>query len=604
MVAIDAIKRYEKTIFLVLIIFLLVQSLFGSFYISPTADELKHITRGYVYLKTGDQRFNIGHPILINSLNAIPLLFVKGINLPLAHDTWKNNRLIEFSQIFFFHSGNDLERIFSLARIPTFILSIILGIFVYLWAKKLYGIPSGLFALFLYALSVNIVAYSSLTLNDLGATLFIFLNIYTIWLFYKKPSFKNLLLSGFVFGLALMSKYYALHFIPTVIILLFIAYYKNKKKVMFYRFSKGVKTNKTLNMLLMIILFFFISWLTLNIGYKFDGTFKSIEYNIMHDPGIDKSIYTGLIEKSASYIPLGDKENSLKVVKYATTHLPVMLPYHYVKGILVSTEITLERSNKQFYFFEKIYPKPPRYYYFVMFFLKTQIPILIFLLLTIIFYKRIKKNYIDDYFLIIPIVVFSILFSINPIANGFRHFLPIFPFLFVFVSKLPNVKIKNRNALNFILIVLMLWYAITPIRIFPYYIPYYNEFIGMDNGYKVSINVDVDLGQDLKSLKKFLDEKEIKHIGLSYYGQVYPEYYNISYTYLPSLGTNKYKGIDTPLNEIENCTPYNGIVAISIGDLKQPFYFKNESCFEWLSGLQPIYRVGYTIYIFNVTSTK
>ncbi|MDP3766290.1 MAG: glycosyltransferase family 39 protein [Nanoarchaeota archaeon] len=593
------IKENEIFIVLFLLFILTLQNVLSSYYLSPTADELKHLTRGYVYLKTGDQRFNTVHPLLINSLNAVPLLFVKDINLPSQPELLKSNNVIEFAREFFFHSGNDLERMFSLARITTFMLSIILGIFVYLWAKKLYGALSGLFALFLYVTSPNIVAYSGLVTNDIGSALFIFLSMYTLWLFYKNPLFKNLLLSGFVFGLALMSKYYALHFIPAVIILLLIVYYSNKNKIIFYKF-KNAKISNLLNILLMIFIFFFASWLTLNIGYKFDGTFRSIEYNVMNDVGVDKAMYSSIIEKSASYIPIADKETSLKSVKYVTSNVPIMFPYHYVKGVLVLTDITLERSNKQFYFFGKTFQKVPRYYYLIMFFLKVQIPMLIFLILTIIFYRKIKKDYIDDLFLIVPALIFSILFSISPVANGFRHFLPVLPLLTVFVSKSTNLKIKNQKLLDYAFIILILWFLIIPIKIFPYYIPYYNEFIGMDNGYKVSIHVDVDWGQDLKLLKRFMDDKGIKHIGLSYFGQVYPEYYNISYTYLPSIVTH----INMSSNDVEDCTPIKGVVAISIANLEQPFLFKDEGCFEWLKGLEPIYRVGYTIYIFNVSQIK
>ena len=599
----EIIKKNEKLIVFIMLLALTLQSVFSSFYISPTADELKHITRGYIYLKTGDQRFNNVHPLFINSLNAMPLLFVSGINLPLDHASWRENNVIDFSWQFFFHSGNDLEKIFSLSRIVTFILSIVLGILVYLWARKLYGVVSGLFALLLYSFSINIIAYSTLVTNDVGATLFIFFSFFMVWVFYKKPSLKNLLLSGFVFGLALMSKYYALHFVPAMVILLCIAYFKGRPKLSFFDF-KNERKKTFANVVFILILFFFASWATLNLGYKFEGTFRSIDYNIAHDPGLDKNIYLNIVEKSASMLPF-EKEESLKIVNYFTSNVPTMVPYHYLKGMLFSADVTLERSSKQFYFFEKVFDNPPKYYYIVMFFLKTQIPLLIFLFLTLLFYKKIAKNgIIDDCFLIIPIAIFALLFSLSPVANGFRHFLPIFPFLFVFVSKLPNAAIKNKKRLNYAILALIIWYALASLITFPFYLPYYNEFVGMNNGYKVSINVDVDWGQDLKLLKNYMDKNKINKISFSYFGQVYPEYYNISYNYLPSIGTFRYKGIDSPLNDIEDCRPVKGLVAISVADLKQPFLFKNQSCFEWLQNLTPIDRVGYSIYIYNITKIK
>ena len=594
--------KNEKLIIIILLSILALQNILSSFYLSPTADELKHITRGYVYLRTGDQRFNNVHPLLINSMNALPLFFLD-LNLPIEHKSWTDNNVIDFAFQFFFHSGNDLEKIFSLSRITTFILSIVLGILVYLWARKLYGVVSGLFALLLYSFSINIIAYSALVTNDIGATLFIFFSFFMVWIFYKNPSLKNLLLSGFVFGLALMSKYYSLHFVPAIVILLCIAYFKGRPKLSFFDF-KNERKKTFANVVLILVLFFFASWATLNLGYKFEGTFRSIEYNIANDPGLDKNLYSNMVGKAASLIPL-KRERSVKAVEFFTSNVPTMVPYHYLKGMLFSADVTLERSSKQFYFFEKVFDKPPKYYYIVMFFLKTQIPLLIFLFLTLLFYKKIaKKGMTDDYFLIIPIAIFVLLFSLSPVANGFRHFLPIFPFLFVFVSKLPNAAVKNKKRLNYAILALIIWYALASLIVFPFYLPYYNEFVGMNNGYKVSINVDVDWGQDLKLLKNYMDENNIDKISFSYFGQVYPEYYNISYNYLPSIGTFRYKGVNSPLNDIEDCRPVKGLVAISIANLKQPFLFKNQSCFEWVDGLQPVHRVGYTIYIFNVTQSK
>ena len=40
---------------------------------SATVDETIHFTRGYLYLALGDLHFKIGHPILANALNALPV---------------------------------------------------------------------------------------------------------------------------------------------------------------------------------------------------------------------------------------------------------------------------------------------------------------------------------------------------------------------------------------------------------------------------------------------------------------------------------------------------------------------------------------------------
>ena len=183
---------------------------------SAIIDEIAHIPAGYSYITTGDYRLNPEHPPIIKDLAALPLLFVN-VNFP--YDYWQANvgavnNQWETGWKFIYRWGNDADQIILLSRIPIMLLSILAGFVVYLWAKKLYGQKAGIFALFLYALDVNIIAHSRFVTTDLGITATLLFHLYLLWLFIKNPNWKKLLYAGLSFGLVMVAKFSAAVLVP------------------------------------------------------------------------------------------------------------------------------------------------------------------------------------------------------------------------------------------------------------------------------------------------------------------------------------------------------------------------------------------------------
>ena len=58
------------------------------------------------------------------------------------------------------------------------VLGIVLGVFVYLWSKKLFGLEAGIASLFIYCLDPTILAHSQLIHTDLMFTTFFFIGTY------------------------------------------------------------------------------------------------------------------------------------------------------------------------------------------------------------------------------------------------------------------------------------------------------------------------------------------------------------------------------------------------------------------------------------------
>ena len=94
----------------------------------------------------------------------------------------------------------------------------------------------------------------------------------------------------------------------------------------------------------------------------------------------------------------------------------------------------------------------------------------------------------------------------------------------------------------------------------------------------------------------------MQKIKLSYHGAMDPAYYNISYDPLPMEQYIPWApGFEqNNPNYKEDCSKKYGIIAISVSNLHN-YHLINQSCFSWLENYAPIKRIGYTIFVYNIT---
>jgi len=505
---------------------------------SVTNDEITHIASGYSYWKTGDFRLNQEQPPLVKLLSAFPLLFIDP-SLPLQDKSWFDADQWDFAHKFFFESGNDEDQMLFVSRLPIVLLGLLLGYYIFRWAKELYGSRAALLALFLYALSPNILAHARLVTTDLAVACFIFISAYYLKKFFDDGSYRSASMFALSFGIALASKYTALYFI-FIFGLLFIIRYR------YAVFSQEVL--RKIGLIAVIIL------LVLNISYFFAQPFC---YSCKQD-------FSGRI--------FGDSITS-KLISLSLSPLPVPAPYllglnkvmyHSLQGH--SAFLLGERSFSGWW-----------YYFIITFALKTPLSLIVMLLVSIYLAFR-SPDLKKDIYVMLPALAYFLIFLTNNINIGNRHLLPIYPFIFVFVGKLSYLK---QKYLKTGIILLLVWYAVSSILIYPHYLAYFNELAGgPDNGYNYLIDSNIDWGQDLKGLKAYMDNNNIKSVNLAYFGKDSPEYRGISYS---DLG----------------CFHEKGIAAISV-NLFKGITADYAKCYNWLKLYKPFAKIGYSIFLYNV----
>ncbi len=494
---------FGKVILIVLFLFTFLIMISAAKQNSSTTDESIHLFAGYTYItRNGPHSFRLDpeHPPFLKEIAAVPLLFFHNIQIPIDglwdkagnfyYDSWQEARTL--AENFLFSYGNDADKLVFWGRFPFIILALLLGLASYYWSKKLYGEKAGIFAGFLILLMPNILAHGLLINTDLGLTLFLFLAIYFWTKFLKVPNWFNFLLSGLFVGMSFASKYTSVIVLPILIVLVL-------AKIFFY--DKNLK-----------------SWLKYLGGFfgilviGFVIIWASYGFSVQTPPAPIGSLSENIKLWTSFNVP-----NSLDGIFQKIR--PILFPADFYKGFFLVGRHALgghgsfllgQTSNSGWW-----------YYFPVAIWYKTPIPLFIFLILGIIFWKKLKaKESFDELVLLTAPIIFLAISMFSKADLGVRHILPIFPFLAVYASKSINLvdfratKIIRADVKKLIpallFILLILWYLLSSISSYPNYLAYFNESSGGPRGgYKILGDSNLDWGQDIFRIKKYLDEHQI-----------------------------------------------------------------------------------------------
>jgi len=507
---------------------------------SPMADERRHFYQALRYLANVHTSFKVGPSISppLEALNALPLIFLK----------------VDFSK--------DIKYFYNYlfwARCVTPFFTLLLAFFVYRWARELYGEKAGVFALALYTFCPNILAHSALMTTDVPFTSLSFIWFYYFWKTINSYSYKNILLCSLFFGLALISKFNFLMFIPIYLftgLLVFLTTATHERKIYLGR------------IILLSVVIIFIGSAILNFSYYFN-----------YEP-FPLSKVLKKISWIGNVFPFFGNLEKQKIM--ANIFLPI--PYNYLREL----ECVIDESHHGHpaFLMGCFSNKGWLYYYLVAFFIKTPIPVLIFLILSI--YSTVKnpmlrdKSKIGEYFLWIPPLCIFLMVSLQHCQIGIRHILPVYPFIFVIMSRIVYSEFMKKKNFRIFFAVLITWLIFSSVSIFPHYIAYFNELMGGPNqGYKYLLDSNLDWGQDLLGLKNYMEKNKIKKIKLSYFGNTKPEYYNIEYEELSS-------------------GPTTGFIAVSANHLQGIGLEGGYERYLWLKKYKPIAKIGYSIFVYDI----
>ena len=548
----------EKFIIILLLTVFVVQAVSSMRLKSPTWDETSYFGLGYYLLTTGkwDVPGSTLHPPLTYYLNSIPYLFYhadeSAWNLPpsLKGEKVSNVSFPLAGLKLLTDSSYQQDLVLFWSRIPTILLGLLLGFFVWKWTRELFGSLPAALALMFYGFSPTILAHARLITPDVALTCFTFISLYYFRKVFRDGRWSSILRCSLFTGCALLSKYSGLLLLPLFFVL----------SILFYSSQEEVR-----------------------LPHRFP--------------------FTGLLMRQGPMAKIA-RLGSILLVVIALAFFVVCLGYmfhpdYYVKGAL--HQLKHAEGGHPAFLMGMYSSQGWWYYYLVAFAVKTPLPLLILLIIAIIFYKKNPGyTFLDQAFLLLPVVAFFLFFSVKLLCVGLRYVLPVYPFLFIQAGMVVGYKFKGKKPLLTSAVALLCgWYIISSLAVFPHYLAYFNSAVGgPDNGYKYLVDSNLDWGQDLKGLGKYMKEKGIDRAHLSYFGTADPGYYGIDYEWMPSYYLPDDYGGGNPRAR-SFTMPQSGIVAISATNL-QGVYFSDKQFYSELKQYEPVDKIGYSLFIYDL----
>ena len=565
-------KDYEVAALCFLLIVLGLQLFFSVRRESQTWDEANHIFAGYRSWTHGDFGLNPEHPPLVKLLATVPLLWSRPKSPALEERFFKEDAFLRGKEFLY---QNDPEKILGQTRTAAAILTLLTALVVFFGTREMFGTGAAFIALTLLTFDPNLLAHGALITTDVGLTCFMFLSVFLFYRFLKCPSALRLIVTGISVGLVLAVKHTGLLILPIMFLLLLCEIVLNifgpdREKIL----------RHALKLCGSLVLITLIGWVVLWSLYRF--RYDARPNGLQMNPPLVKYV-KGLEPHEAWPISL-----------MARWHV---LPESYLYGL---ADVKLTANYYTSYLLGKVYAHDVWFYFPVAFLIKSTVGVLVLLLLTLIVIATRRLNcWREILFLIVP-VIFYLAVALSVGMNiGVRHILVVYVFLYVLIAGAAWALIRRNRKWAYAVGLLVLVHAASSVMAFPNYIPYANELWGgPSQTYKYLTDSNADWGQQLKSIKQYLDQQGVKDCWFVYFaaGVAEPSYYGIPCKPLPTINT-------LWLNEpIEVPTSINGPVLISAGNLSSVEFGPGPlDPYGQFKSLKPTAVIDHGVFVFDGT---
>jgi hypothetical protein len=475
--------------------------------------------------------------------------------------------------------ANDADRLLYAARFMIVLLGVLLGVLLFCWARDLFGFWPAAVVLGFYTIEPNILAHCRLVTTDFGVTCLSFGVAYFLWRTARRLSVGNLFGLVALFTLAQMSKFSAVLLGPVVLVLLVMrAWHKSPWPVDMGKLTElSIRWKKFVAAVAVFAMLVFAAWLGIWAAYDF-------RYLPSNAPGWRLELHKD--PRVLQCMPA-----LTRAVTWIDEHR--LLPNAYSEGFLVGQIKAQNRSG----FLAGSYRIDGWWWFFPFAFLiKTPISVIVlFAAGAVLAVNRWERMINDAAYALLPPVTFLAAGMLAKLNIGLRHILPVYPFVLLLAgyaitalcAKRPWPRRPTLAALGLLAIVELA-------LVCPHYLAFFNQSIGGPReGHEYLLDSNIDWGQDLKGLKQWMDQHDVHHINLSYFGTADPAYYKIDCTYL-------YGGPFYDDNLVANPS-LPGFVAISVNNLRG-LYFPDASrrVYRPLLEMEPAAVIGYSIYVYWV----
>lgn len=455
---------------------------------SITIDETLVIPAGYYHLTAEAFHLAHDHPPLPKMLAALPLLFLS-VQAPPLNDP--NNQpsaqqALTAGGRFWTANRDHFRAIFFWSRVPMIVLTLLLGVLIFTFTRRLFNARAAVLAVALFSLEPTILAHGRV-IKDIHVAFAYLLFFFALYVYGSAPTLRRAILLGLACGLALSVKFSMVILFPILLV---------AGCGLILRPPAGARRRR---IIFQVMTAAFAALVVLNATYFFHH--QALSAHDIQLLAYNAPEYSGTM---------------LSRLKFFS----VFAPPYYVLGAY-DTFIHNELGHPAFLLGE--YSEHGWWYYFpVAFALKTTIPFLLLTIVSLVWavWRGIRRD-VKFLILLTAVVIYAVPAMLAGINIGIRHFLPVFPFFFLLggalLDRLLSVRRARTLALALVIIIVAVC-AVEAVRAYPNYISYMNQLASARPPWTYLSDSNIEWGDDAGALAAYLKAKGETRVRAAFLG--------------------------------------------------------------------------------------
>ncbi len=525
---------------------------------NQTTDEPASLAPGIEWIQKGTYEIDPIHPPLARVAAAVGP-YLSGLRLTGTGSVWDQGTAILLENNQYLHE-------LSLARMGVLPFFLIATFLVWYWAQTRYGQVQGLLAALLFTTTPLILGHAGQATTDIAITATLTGALLAGVDLLEQPSYARAAVFGLAVGLAILSKFSALVFLPTcgcaLLAWRFLLGRRKEESAPISRHFPWVRGGAVAVLVLC---------LTIWAGYRFS-----------FDPLLD-----GPVRPRPALDHLVGQQGRLHDLAYTVSGAVRVPASAFFHGLGATREHAV--NGHKGYLLGQVRNKGWWYFFLVALGVKTPIPFLILIALGSVYLVRSSWRE-SNWATAAPVVAAVALVLVcmpSTIDIGTRHLLPIYP-LFAMIGGVGAWRLwhlaKPKIVGPVLLVLLLSWQLAASFQAHPDYFAYFNEFAGQ-HPEKILIDSDLDWGQDVFRLSSALRERHVDKFSIAYAGSADLDHFGLP-----------------PYRLLEPNQPTTGWIAISLLRLKTGGVNVPTDSFAWLEAYKPVCVVGRSILLYHLAA--